>query len=88
MFDTNAQSLLASVGIYAPVNPAHDKPQAKTLAKSLHTVTVLAQVAKHLRQARTMTVLESVLEAAEILGLGEMTDTYGLIGQAIKKLSK
>ena len=62
--------------------------QAKTLAKSLHTVTVLVNVARHLEKTQGLGSWAALLEAAIILGLGEMTDSYGLLAQARKKMDR
>lgn len=66
---------------------------SKPLAKSLHTVTVLVRVAKlHLNRigdgdAQTRNML-ALTYALDTLGLNTMPDTYGLIDQALKQLSK
>lgn len=60
----------------------------KTLAKSLHTVTVLVNVARHLEKTQGLGSWAALLEAAIILGLGEMTDSHGLLAQARKKMDR
>lgn len=66
----------------------------KPLAKSLHTVTVLARVAKlHLLTSsisgdRHLNHAMAVDRALETLGLTGQPDTYGLAAQAIKQLNK
>lgn len=67
---------------------------SKPLAKSLHTVTVLVRVAQmHLSHRRLMGPTSeanayAVQQALETLGLSDMPDTYGLVGQALKQLNK
>lgn len=62
----------------------------KPIPKSLHTVTVLVNVAAHIRKdhPHTISVHNAVREAAEVLGLNSQPDQYGLIESAIKQLSK
>lgn len=74
--------------VYLSSLVADSTPKAKPLAKSLHTVTVLVNVAKHLRHGGTLDATVAVQQAADILGLGGMPDSYGLIAQAVKKVSK
>ena len=62
----------------------------KPIAKSLHTVTVLVRVAKAIAPAEGLdfTSVAAVKLAAQVLGLDNMPDTYGLIDQALKQLRK
>lgn len=69
---------------------ADSTPKAKPLAKSLHTVTVLVNVARFIRVqpfSSELTTAQCVDYAARILEL-EAPDHYGLKEQALKKLSK
>jgi hypothetical protein len=68
----------------------------RNLAKSLHTVTALVNVAKHVRASATMTYAdgssvyefaEAVERAARILGVHEYPDAYGLKAQAVARLT-
>jgi len=66
----------------------------KPLAKSLHTVTVLVRVAAlHLNRIGADDTPDirarlAVSYALDTLGLNTSPDTYGLIGQAIKQVTK
>lgn len=67
----------------------------KPLAKSLHTISVLVNVARHCAAtARTVDGITGplwagyVAQASRILGLDGKPDTYGLINAAIKQLNK
>lgn len=62
----------------------------KPIPKSLHTVTVLVNVAEYCRcdGGGRMSVSDAVEFAASILGLNGRPDRYGLIESAIKQLSK
>ena len=66
----------------------------KPLAKSLHTVTVLVNVARHLEATATSVAYpnngwaDRVAQAARLLGLEDKPDTYGLADQAIKQLER
>lgn len=62
---------------------------AKSLAKSLHTVTVLVRIARDI-QARDSNrgSFGAVYAALDLLGLGDAPDDYGLAMQAIKQLKK
>ena len=62
---------------------------AKSLAKSLHTVTVLVRVARLLlKRDLAFSNVEAVNGALQVLGLADMPDEYGLAAQAIKQLNK
>jgi hypothetical protein len=63
---------------------------SKPIAKSLHTVTVLVRVAKAIAPTEGLdfTSVAAVKLAAQVLGLDNMPDTYGLIDQALKQLRK
>jgi hypothetical protein len=62
--------------------PKNEKP----VAKSLHTITVIVQVAK-LHQQRFNETKESALTSALIvLGLNDRADPYGLAAAAAKQL--
>lgn len=60
------------------------------IPKSLHTVTVLVNVAKILEDVygKECSSAELVELAATCLGYGDETDTYSLKEQAVKKLNK
>lgn len=85
MFTDTSRSLLADLGA---VSQQAKAPQGKPLAKSLHTVTVLVNVARYLEREEGKGPWTAIHHAAKILGLSDMPDTYGLIQQAYKKLSK
>lgn len=57
----------------------------KPIAKSLHTVTVLVQVA---RSTGYPNPEDAIKRALIILGLEDAPDVYGLAAQALKKLNK
>ena len=62
---------------------------SKPLAKSLHTVSVLVHVALHLLATNEATSNKAAIDrAADILGLSDKPDTYGLKEQALKQLNK
>ena len=67
---------------------------SKPIAKSLHTVTVLVRVATlHLNRIGADDSPEirarlAMSYALDTLGLSNSPDTYGLIGQAIKQVTK
>lgn len=61
---------------------------SKPLAKSLHTVTVVVNLARYLEKTEGLGPWVAVHTAANILGLSGLRDTYGLLEQAHKKLSK
>ena len=66
---------------------------SKPIAKSLHTVTVLVRVAAlHLdrvgNDAPDIRAMLAVSRALVTLGLDNMPDDHGLIGQAIKQVTK
>lgn len=62
------------------------------LPKSLHTVTVLVRVARHLEETATTTTVppqtweNRVRAACRVLGLDDKFDQYGLIDAALKQL--
>lgn len=72
------------------INPApKEATMSKPIAKSLHTVTVLVRVARLLiKQNLACSNVDALMDALDALGLSEMPDTYGLIEQALKQLSK
>ena len=57
----------------------------KPIAKSLHTVTVLVQVARHLMVR--LDEQEAMQEAMIILGLFGRDDPYGLEAAALKQIA-
>lgn len=59
----------------------------KPIAKSLHTVSVLVNVSRHLMLAG-LTTQRAVEQACVILELEGKPDVYDLKGQALKQLSK
>lgn len=61
-------------------------PDTKPLAKSLHTVSVLVNVAEHCLADRFVTPRSALAEALVILGLESKPDTYGLVEAARKQL--
>lgn len=64
------------------------------IPKSLHTVTVLVQVTRHLYDTREqwtdndLSIDQCLLRAIDILGYTGADDVHGLTLQALKKLSK
>lgn len=61
------------------------------IPKSLHTVTALVQVTRHLYATRTdygMTIEHCLFKALEVLGYCGTSDEHGLTLQALKKLTK
>lgn len=64
----------------------------KPLAKSLHTITVLVNVARIMRNNDRTGTAQSwtayVYEALVALGLDDKPDVYGLADAAIKQLEK
>lgn len=60
----------------------------RILPKSLHTITVLANLAAFLGAAANgrTTPAEDVAEAAQILGLSGLDDSHGLVEAASKKV--
>ena len=59
------------------------------VAKSLHTITVIVQVARALEDARGFSNIENALDAALIaLGLYKRPDPYGLRAKALVLLQK
>lgn len=65
---------------------------ANNLPKSLHTVTVLVNVARYVLKhgpcAAMKSRAEAVEDALEILGYSRSADTYALAAAAIKQLGK
>lgn len=61
---------------------------AKALPKSLHTVTVLVNVAKLVHKNRTISDRTAVHEAMGWLGYSALEDPYGLVDKAIAVLHK
>lgn len=65
--------------------------QAKPLAKSLHTVSVLVHLARFIRcqsWAAPWSDVQCIDHACAILELDGKPDVYDLKGQALKQLSK
>ncbi len=61
----------------------------KPLAKSLHTVSVLVQVALYVLQSTGVASNKAAIEAAiVILGLADKPDLYDLKGAALKQLNR
>ena len=61
----------------------------KPIAKSLHTITVMVQVARHIRDNDLSITREQALEDALIvLDLQDKPDTYSLKSAALKQLYK
>lgn len=60
------------------------------IPKSLHTITALVNVARHLRDRspRVLTITEAVQEAGLVLGLRGKSDLYGLLRAAQVTLEK
>lgn len=59
------------------------------IPKSLHTVTALVNLAKHLMEYNDDAPIENcVYKAVHILGYTDTPDVHGLIAQALKKLTK
>lgn len=59
------------------------------IPKSLHTVTVLVALTKHLHSAKPDFPIETCLfKALDILGYINAPDIHGLVAQAMKKLTK
>jgi hypothetical protein len=61
------------------------------IPKSLHTVTVLVQLSRHLyvkRHDDTITIQHCLFKALEILGYIGTSDEHGLTLAALKKLNK
>jgi hypothetical protein len=59
----------------------------KTLAKSLHTVTVLVNVAKRYIECERYTPADAVLKALEDLGYADCDDPYGLRAKAVHQIN-
>jgi hypothetical protein len=60
---------------------------SKPLAKSLHTVSVLVNLSRHLMLAG-LSAPKALEQACIILDLADKPDVYDLKGQALKQLSK
>ena len=58
----------------------------KPIAKSLHTITVIAQVAAMIRATNSASVDGAVEMALQILGLAGKPDVYGLAAKAAKSV--
>lgn len=61
---------------------------AKSLPKSLHTVTALVRLAAYFvdKYCGDMTPEDALTEALAVLGYGEAQDPYGLAAAALKQL--
>jgi hypothetical protein len=77
-----------------PYDSTHRNKQSKDmsdkpLAKSLHTVSVLVQVALYVLQSNGATNNKAAIDAAiAILGLSDKPDVYDLKGAALKQLNR
>jgi hypothetical protein len=60
----------------------------KTLPKSLHTVTVLVNVARHYQANIGGDDVFAVNQALRILGYTDSPDDYGLANAALKQLAR
>lgn len=61
--------------------------KTKSLAKSLHTISVLIDVAMYLRMKdETLSNSEAVEGAASLLGYGHSEDPYGLQAKAVARM--
>jgi len=62
----------------------------RILPKSLHTITVLVNLAAHIRAGRFVetTAVEDVRYALRILGLSDLTDAHGLFAAAVKRVEE
>jgi hypothetical protein len=60
--------------------------KTKTLPKSLHTVTVLVNVARRYVEVERYPANEAIEKALEDLGYGGAPDPYGLASAALKAL--
>lgn len=58
----------------------------KSLAKSLHTVTVLVRLARMIRETRPCSNGAAVAEALRVLGYDGADDPYGLAAVALAQL--
>lgn len=58
----------------------------KPIAKSLHTITVIAQLATMIRATNSASVDGAVEMALQILGLAGKPDVYGLAAKAAKSV--
>jgi hypothetical protein len=59
------------------------------IPKSLHTVTVLVQLTRHLQSMQPGCPIEACLfKALDILGYIDAPDVHSLVAQALKKLRK
>jgi len=59
----------------------------KPIAKSLHTITVIAQVATMIRTTNSADSIDGAVEMAlQILGLAGKPDVYGLAAKAVKSV--
>lgn len=59
---------------------------SKILPKSLHTITVLVNVARHLHLSGAVSRERSVAEALRVLRLDDKDDEYGLYDKALAAL--
>lgn len=60
----------------------------KTLAKSLHTVTVLVRFANFIQRTKNETAESAIRSAMIELGHGDSPDDYGLAAAALAQLKK
>lgn len=60
----------------------------KPVAKSLHTISVIVNVARHIMAESGADAESAADRAMEILGLADKPDTYGLKAAAIRQLLK
>lgn len=62
--------------------------KSKTLAKSLHTVTVLVQVARLIQRLNNETAESALVSAMIELGYLDAADPYDLRGKALTQLKR
>lgn len=60
----------------------------RQLPKSLHTISVLVNLTRHLMTSTGMNGDEAITEAIFILKLNEMPDNYGLVAKALLRITK
>lgn len=62
--------------------------EAKAVAKSLHTITVIVQVARLHMESNGQDKTAGVAAAMETLGLANRPDPYGLAEKALRMMDK
>lgn len=60
--------------------------ETRPVAKALHTITVLVQVAKHVMRTEGKTAKPAMQAAMTILGLNDRPDPHELAATALKQL--